>query len=109
VVEVFVHLNDFIPERWTVKPELLLDARAYAPFSFGTRYTFHSSDNSIRPYRCIAKARSHLEPCAVTAKLIVASDVSFSVERGQKPANFWEDMEYQVTMMSGKLWCVFEP
>jgi hypothetical protein len=35
VPEAFVQPNDFIPERWTTKPELCLDARAYAPFGVG--------------------------------------------------------------------------
>jgi cytochrome P450 len=35
VPEAFQHPDEFIPERWTTRPELVLDDRAYAPFSVG--------------------------------------------------------------------------
>jgi len=31
----FVDAEEFIPERWYSRPELIKDARAYAPFSVG--------------------------------------------------------------------------
>jgi hypothetical protein len=36
VPNAFKQPDDFIPERWTTRPELVLDSRAYAPFSIGT-------------------------------------------------------------------------
>ncbi|KAH7153103.1 cytochrome P450 [Dactylonectria macrodidyma] len=36
----FVRLRDWIPERWTKQPELVLDKRAYHPFSTGQFETF---------------------------------------------------------------------
>ncbi|KAJ4340196.1 hypothetical protein N0V95_007577 [Ascochyta clinopodiicola] len=90
----FVEPNEFIPERWTTKPELVLDARAYAPFSVG-------------PHQCIGKAISHLELRVVTAKLLLAFDASVSSEPGQDLSAFWKGMKDQVTMMPGELWCVF--
>lgn len=35
VPEAFQCPNEFIPERWTTRPELVIDSRAYAPFSVG--------------------------------------------------------------------------
>lgn len=32
----FEHADEFIPERWTTRPELVKDRRAFGPFSFGT-------------------------------------------------------------------------
>ncbi|KAH8902894.1 cytochrome P450 3A24 [Coniochaeta sp. PMI_546] len=31
----FVHADEFIPERWTTRPELVLDKRAFIPFNTG--------------------------------------------------------------------------
>ena len=31
----FVRPNEFIPERWTTQPELVLNAGAYMPFNVG--------------------------------------------------------------------------
>lgn len=31
----FTHANQFIPERWTTKPELTKDPSLFAPFSIG--------------------------------------------------------------------------
>lgn len=35
---LYVQQNDFIPERWTTKPELTKDASAFAPFSTGKHH-----------------------------------------------------------------------
>ena len=36
VPAAFEHPNDFIPERWYSRPELIHDERAFAPFSVGS-------------------------------------------------------------------------
>lgn len=95
VASAFVQPNDFIPERWTTRPELVLDARAYSPFSVG-------------PHQCIGKSISQLESRVVTAKLVMAFDARFSSEPGHGSEAFWRDMKDQVTMMPGELWCCFE-
>lgn len=95
VSSAFVHPDKFIPERWTTRPELVLDARAYSPFSVG-------------PHQCIGKSISQLESRIVTAKLILAFDMRFSSVVGQEPEAFWRDMKDQVTMMPGELWCCFD-
>ncbi|KAF2726469.1 cytochrome P450 [Polyplosphaeria fusca] len=90
----FVHPTDFIPERWTTRPELVLDIRAYAPFSTG-------------PHQCIGKSISFLEMRVVTTKIIQRFHVSFSHISGHKPEAFWADMKDQVTMMPGDTYCCF--
>lgn len=37
----FVAPNEFIPERWTTRPELILNKKAFCPFSLG-RYACKS-------------------------------------------------------------------
>lgn len=36
--------NEFIPERWTTRPELIIDRRAFLPFSYGKRISRISSE-----------------------------------------------------------------
>ncbi|KAF1831503.1 cytochrome P450 monooxygenase-like protein, partial [Decorospora gaudefroyi] len=88
----FQYPNEFLPERWTTRPELILDARAYAPFSVG-------------PHQCIGKAISHLEMRLVTSKLIKTFGVSFSPDHDKEA--FWGGMKDQVTMMPGRMFCLF--
>ena len=93
--QAFVKPNDFIPERWTSKPELVLDARAYAQFSVG-------------PNQCIGKSISHQEIGIVTAKLLSVFDVNVSNKPEQDLEALWRGMKDQVTMQPGDLWCVFQ-
>ena len=108
--EAFQHPDDFIPERWTTRPELVLDARAYAPFSVGMSLSLslHRAFNTLTntgPHQCIGKAISHLEMRLVTAKLITTFDVEFA--DGYDSEAFWRDMKDQVTMMPGDMFCKF--
>jgi cytochrome P450 len=36
----FIHADEFIPERWTTRPELVLDKRAFVPFNPGKTLQF---------------------------------------------------------------------
>ncbi|KAH9208989.1 cytochrome P450 [Leptodontidium sp. 2 PMI_412] len=56
---------DFIPERWSTKPELIINKSAYAPFSIGR-------------YGCIGKNLALMELRTVTALLVSKFDVSFA-------------------------------
>jgi hypothetical protein len=40
--QLFVHLDEFLPERWTDRPELIIDRGAFHPFMIG-------------PYNCVDK------------------------------------------------------
>ncbi|RVX73375.1 hypothetical protein B0A52_03017 [Exophiala mesophila] len=62
--ECYVHPEEFIPERWYSKPELLLRGDAFIPFLIG-------------PYSCIGKQLALIEIRSVTANILANFDVSF--------------------------------
>ncbi|KAI8626128.1 cytochrome P450 monooxygenase-like protein [Xylariaceae sp. FL1651] len=90
----WVQPNEFIPERWYSRPELIKDKRAYAPFSFGARL-------------CLGKSMAYSELRLVTAILLKNYDVSFAP--GYDEETMWRDMKDQVTCQPGEVLCVFKP
>jgi cytochrome P450 len=63
----FVAPDQFIPERWTTKPELVLNRQAFIPFSTGS----HS---------CAGKALSLMELRSVIGRVIAEFDVMLDEE-----------------------------
>ncbi|KIX94699.1 uncharacterized protein Z520_09745 [Fonsecaea multimorphosa CBS 102226] len=63
--ECYEHPDEFIPERWYSKPELLKRSDAFAPFLIG-------------PYSCIGKQLALMEIRSVTAQILLNFDVSFA-------------------------------
>ena len=61
----FVQPEDFIPERWTSRPELVLNKKSYMPFGIG-------------PYGCVGKQLALNEIRTVVAKLVLGFDVRFA-------------------------------
>ncbi|KAI0194201.1 cytochrome P450 monooxygenase-like protein [Astrocystis sublimbata] len=90
----FEYPNEFIPERWYSRPELIRDKRAFAPFSAGTR-------------QCVGKALAYIELRLVTAILLQHYNVRFA--DGYDPETMWRLMKDQVTAQPGPVRCVFEP
>jgi cytochrome P450 len=86
--------NDFIPERWYSRPELIKDKRAYAPFSFGARH-------------CLGKSMGFDEMRLSVSMLLRNYDVSFAPDYDED--TMWRDLKDQVTSQPGKLLCVFTP
>jgi cytochrome P450 len=86
--------NDFIPERWYSRPELIRDKRAYAPFSFGARL-------------CLGKSMAMAELRLSTAILLKNYDVSFAPDYDEE--TMWRDMRDQVTCQPGEVSCIFRP
>ncbi|KAF7512751.1 hypothetical protein GJ744_000318 [Endocarpon pusillum] len=80
--------NDFIPERWYSRPELIHDERAFAPFSVG-------------------KGLALVELRLVAAVLLKRFKVRFA--DGHDPEMLWRNLRDQVTAQPGECWCVFEP
>ncbi|KAK2756652.1 hypothetical protein FQN54_005097 [Arachnomyces sp. PD_36] len=64
--ECFVEPNQFIPERWYSRPELIRDASGFAPFSTG-------------PYGCIGRPLALLNIRATVSRIIADYDVSMAV------------------------------
>lgn len=60
----FADPNSFIPERWTTRPELIIDKRAWCPFSLGA-------------YGCAGKYFALMEIKLVIARLVLAFDLQF--------------------------------
>ncbi|PSN69408.1 cytochrome P450 [Corynespora cassiicola Philippines] len=58
----FVRPDDFIPERWTTQPELILNKSAFNPFSTG-------------PYNCVGKGLANMELRSVVGRVINEFDI----------------------------------
>lgn len=63
----FVRPTEFIPERWTTKPEMVLNKGAFKPFSTG-------------PYNCAGKDLAYMELRSVVARVINEFDVLLPAE-----------------------------
>ncbi|CZR61640.1 related to pisatin demethylase cytochrome P450 [Phialocephala subalpina] len=86
--------NDFIPERWYSKPELIHHKNAFAPFSIGR-------------YGCIGKNLALMELRTVTALLITKFNVSFAP--GENGSNLLEKSEDYFTIGLADLNLQFTP
>ena len=88
----FVQPNDFLPERFTTRPELILDEDAYMPWSAGKG-------------QCIGKKLSLLEIRVAVAAVVTRFDVGFAPgEDGTRM--FAETVDY-FTSTPGPLRLVF--
>ncbi|KAF2622537.1 benzoate 4-monooxygenase [Macroventuria anomochaeta] len=65
---VFVRPTEFIPERWTSRPELILRKDAFVPFSYGA-------------YNCAGKPLAMMQLRMVIAMVIKKFELSFMLER----------------------------
>ncbi|GAP88827.1 putative cytochrome P450 [Rosellinia necatrix] len=63
--KAFVSPNEFIPERWTTRPELVLNKKAFCPFSLGR-------------YACIGRNLALNELRAVISKSVLEFDITFA-------------------------------
>ena len=61
----FEHGQEFIPERWGDKPELIRNKAAFAPFSSGV-------------YSCVGKQLALMELRSVIARTVMQFDVGFA-------------------------------
>ncbi|GAW16489.1 hypothetical protein ANO14919_059180 [Xylariales sp. No.14919] len=89
----FQYPDEFIPERWYSRPELIRDKRAFAPFSVGSR-------------QCVGKGLAYVELRMVTA--ILAKNYNVRFAPGYNPDSMWREMRDQVTAQPGPLVCIFE-
>ncbi|OKL58794.1 hypothetical protein UA08_05857 [Talaromyces atroroseus] len=89
----FVQGNDFIPERWYSKPEMILNKKAFAPFALGAYY-------------CIGKNLAYMEMQYVVSSLVSKFDVRFAP--GEDGKGVVDDMVDQFTAAPGQLRVVFE-
>lgn len=57
--------NDFVPERWYSKPEMIIEKDAFFPFSTG-------------PFGCIGKNLAYMEIRTIVSQLVDQFDISFA-------------------------------
>lgn len=78
----FVQPDEFIPERWTTRPELMLNKNVFNPFSMG-------------PYNCVGRPLAYMELRSVIARVVNEFDVrvpdDFVAER------YWERVTSRLT------------
>ncbi|KAM0335212.1 hypothetical protein ACHAQA_000254 [Verticillium albo-atrum] len=89
---VFVRPDEFVPERWTSKPELTKDASVFAPFSVGR-------------YSCVGKQLGLMELRFVTSQILRKYDVGFA--KDYNPGQFPGGLQDTFTMATSKLDLVF--
>ncbi|KAI0399882.1 cytochrome P450 [Xylaria palmicola] len=86
--KAFVSPNEFIPERWTTRPELVLNKKAFCPFSQGR-------------YACIGRNLALNELRAVISKSVLEFDISFAP--GETGRALLEDSKDIFTLSLAKL------
>ena len=85
--------KEFIPERWTTQPELVLNSAAFSPFGTG----FHS---------CVGKAVGLDGLRMAVARLI--QKYQFALPPGETGGHMARDMKDQFTSYPGKLDLIFK-
>lgn len=90
----FVKPNDFIPERWSTQPELILNKEAWFPFNIGR-------------YGCIGKQLALNELRTVVTKLVLDFDITLAP--GETGYDLMEKSKDIFTMSNSKLDCVLHP
>ncbi|KAB8224538.1 cytochrome P450 [Aspergillus novoparasiticus] len=88
----FMHPDEFIPERWTTRPELVKDRSTFIPFSSG-------------PYACVGKRLALMELRRVIAVILRSYDVALAP--GQSAKAFWEGQMDTFTLVLPSLELVF--
>ncbi|KAH9898967.1 cytochrome P450 monooxygenase-like protein [Xylariomycetidae sp. FL2044] len=90
--EAFVSPNEFVPERWTTKPEMILNKSAYFPFSLGK-------------FSCIGKNLALNEMRVVIAKLVLEFEIALAP--GETGASILENSKDVFTTICGDLMLTF--
>ncbi|KAI0145190.1 cytochrome P450 [Xylariaceae sp. FL1272] len=84
----FERPKEFLPERWTTRQDLVLDKRAFAPFSLGK-------------FGCIGKSLAMIEMRLVIALLVKHFEISFA--EGDEGESLFEGLQDQFTFAPGPL------
>lgn len=91
--DCFMEPNEFIPQRWYSKPEMVINKKAFAPFSQGR-------------YSCVGKNLALTELRYVTALLAQKYEIHFAP--GETGYKVTKDMKDQFTAAPGSLKLVFK-
>ncbi|OAA33379.1 averantin oxidoreductase [Moelleriella libera RCEF 2490] len=90
----FEQPDEFIPERWTSKPGLVLDASVYAPFGFGR-------------YACAGKQLALMEIRLLVSQIMHRYTVSLAPDQTENA--FLDGLKDTFTLTPPSLQLVFEP
>jgi|SRR5690242_17277547 len=74
----FVQPNDFVPERWTSQPDLILRRDAFVPFSYGT-------------YNCAGKPLAMMQLRMVIAMVVKKYELSFAPSKEEECERYIHD------------------
>lgn len=91
--DCFERANEFVPERWSSKPEMVYNKAAYTPFGTG-----HHS--------CLGRFLATDSIRLVTARLVKNYKIRFS--SGKICDGVVNELRDQFTSNPGRLWLVFE-
>ncbi|KAF7197798.1 Cytochrome P450 monooxygenase [Pseudocercospora fuligena] len=89
---IYTHADQFIPERWYSKPELVKHKKAFAPFLTGS-------------FGCIGKNLAMMEMRTLTTSILLNYDVGFAP--GEDGSRIWNDSKEHFTMDLAPLDLVF--
>ncbi|CAG7950259.1 unnamed protein product [Penicillium olsonii] len=100
---------DFIPERWTTKPELVKNKSVFIPFNTGQFKRGVASckhaDHNIGPWACVGRQLALMELRRVTAELLLRYDISLAPDKGNEA--FLEDGRDMFTLAAAPLFLNF--
>ncbi|GAB1212266.1 hypothetical protein ATERTT37_001398 [Aspergillus terreus] len=94
--------DEFIPERWYKRPELIRDKTVFAPFTIER----HGSAKKTGPYSCIGKPLAMLNLRTTVARLVMEFDVRFAP--GDDGRKFLDEAQDNFVLYMGELNVVFE-
>jgi cytochrome P450 len=109
----FKRADEFIPERWTTRPELIRDRQAFGPFSFGKFFCLYLFKHrqlvtKVPGHRqCPGRVLAYAELRLTTALFLKRYNVSFADE--YDPQCMWRELRDQVTAQPGLVLCEFTP
>ncbi|KAF2649441.1 putative benzoate 4-monooxygenase cytochrome P450 [Lophiostoma macrostomum CBS 122681] len=92
--KIYERPEEFVPERWYSRPQMVKDRSAFNPFSMGR-------------YACVGKNLALAEIRFVTALLVTRYEIAFAP--GEDGTRVWKEMKDQFTAVPGKLDLVFSP
>ncbi|KPI44659.1 Tryprostatin B 6-hydroxylase [Cyphellophora attinorum] len=93
-IRAFVKPDEFIPERWTTQPELILNKQAFFPFSMNS-------------WGCIGKQLAYNELRTVVSKLVLGFDMTFAP--GEDGTDILTKSQDVFTVTCAPLHLVFTP
>lgn len=107
--------TEFIPERWTTRPDLILNKSVFIPFNIGmvlrpARYPVSSNEcltYRTGPYACVGKRLALIEIRRVVAEVLTRYDVRAAPFLNKEA--FVDGKQDTFTLVSAPLPLIFTP